>query len=200
MSGLTGAVVLAAGKSRRMGKPKMLLPWGKTTVIGQVIHTLYQAERDLQVVVVAGEWIGAIQAAAASDYSPLVIFNPDFEKGEMLSSLKLGLAQLPARVDAALVALGDQPQIEVEVVMRVVRAYRENGARLVVPSYRMRRGHPWLVERSLWPHIFDLSGEQTLRDLLARFSSEIHYVDVDTPSVLKDLDTPEDYQSEKPAE
>ncbi len=197
MSAKIGAVVLAAGMSRRMGQPKLLLPWGGTTVIGQVVSVLRQAREPLEIVVVGGRLADELRAALPDEK---VAFNPDYEQGEMLASLRVGLAGLGRGVAAALVALGDQPQIEVEVVDRVIAAYRQSGARLVAPSYQMRRGHPWLIERSLWPEMLGLQAGETLRDLLARFADQIHYVAVERPSVLKDLDTPEDYQAEKPPE
>jgi molybdenum cofactor cytidylyltransferase len=115
----------------------------------------------------------------------------------------VGLRACAAEAQAALVALGDQPQILPEVVRAVLRAYEapaDGTARpgLVAPSYQMRRGHPWLVDRSLWPSIFALGPEQTMRDVLNAHAGRIHYVTVDTPTVLKDLDTPQDYQQERP--
>jgi len=66
---------------------------------------------------------------------------------------------------------------------------------LIIPSFQMRRGHPWLVGRSLWPALNSLSEDQTMRDFLRQQQSNIHYLVVDTPSILQDMDTPEDYQS-----
>ncbi len=197
MNAQLGAVVLAAGQSRRMGRPKLLLPWGRTTVIGRVVEVLHLAGDPIEIVVVAGKLEKEIRAALPGEK---VVLNPDYELGEMLSSLRVGLASLGAEIDAALAVLGDQPQIEVEVVERVITAYRASRARLVAPSYQMQRGHPWLVQRSLWPQVAGLSAQETLRDFLSRFSAEINHVEIDSPSVLKDLDTPEDYQAEKPRE
>jgi molybdenum cofactor cytidylyltransferase len=127
------------------------------------------------------------------------VFNPRFESDEMTWSLQTGLAAMPEDVEAALVVLGDQPQIEPRVVEAVLAAYRQAGPVLVVPSYEMRRGHPWLVSRALWPAILALQPPQTLRDWLNASAAQIHYLVVDTPSVLRDLDTPDDYERERPA-
>jgi len=67
-----------------------------------------------------------------------------------------------------------------------------------VPSFQMRRGHPWLVARPLWPEILALKPPESTRDFLAGHAHEIHYVNVDTPSILADLDTPEDYEKSHP--
>jgi molybdenum cofactor cytidylyltransferase len=127
------------------------------------------------------------------------VFNPDFASGEMLSSLQAGIVALSERFEVTLLALGDQPQIEGGVVQAVLAAYHQKGARLVVPSYQMRRGHPMLLHRSLWAEIMALRSPQTLRDLLQAHADQIHYVVVDTSSVLQDVDTPADYQKFRPS-
>lgn len=195
-----GAVVLAAGASRRMGQPKMVLPWGSTTVIEQVTRTLAAAGAQPVVVVTGG---AREQVEAALDSQPVhLVHNPNFEQGEMLSSLTAGLESpslaASPEVAAALVALGDQPAIQVEVARQVISVYWQTGARLVVPSYRNRRGHPWLVDRNLWPALINLPRNRTMRDFLNLHSGDIHYVTVETPTVLKDVDTPEDYYSQRP--
>lgn len=191
-----GAVVLGAGLSRRMGSPKLLLPWGATTVIGKVVSTCVGAGA-AEIVVVTGAETVSIRAALA-DLPATTVFNPDYQQGEMVSSLKVGLGALPEAIAAALVVLGDQPQIEANTISLVVGAYRSSQAQIVVPSYELRRGHPWLLHRSLWERIQSLSGERTMRDFLNEHAHLIHYVAVDTPGILKDLDTPQQYQAERP--
>jgi len=197
---MIAAVVLAAGKSERMGTPKMGLPWGETTVIGQVVTTLLASQVD-EVVVVTGGGGAEVESALRrlpEGLSVRSLHNPDYAAGEMLSSLRAGISALGEDVDATLVALGDQPQIEGRVVSAILTAYRQGGAGLVVPSYNMRRGHPMLIARSLWSELLSLRSPQTLRELLLAHSGEIHYVNVDTPTILQDLDTPADYQQYKP--
>jgi molybdenum cofactor cytidylyltransferase len=194
---MIGAIVLAAGQSRRMGRPKMVLPWGSTTVIGRVVGVLAQAGIEPVIVITGGS--RELVEAALLGLPARPVFNPRFESDEMTWSLQTGLAAMPEDVEAALVVLGDQPQIEPRIVAAVVAAYRKAGPILVVPSYEMRRGHPWLVSRALWPAILALQPPQTLRDLLHASAEQIHYLVVDTPSVLRDLDTPDDYERERPA-
>jgi molybdenum cofactor cytidylyltransferase len=182
-----------------MGTPKMLLPWGETTVLGQVIATLAQAGVGEIVVITGGarELVEAEAGRLARNFPLRCIHNPAHEKGEMLSSLQCGFSALGEQVGAALVALGDQPQISASAVLKVVASSTTSKARLIVPSYNMRRGHPWLVRRSLWMQILALTPEQTLRDFLSANAAEIEYVETDA-TILKDLDTPESYQREKP--
>lgn len=191
-----GAVVLAAGQSRRMGRPKMVLPWGSTTVLGQVVHTLYSADVDPIVVVTGG---AEDQVVPMLRGLPVItVDNPFYMQSEMLLSLQSGLKAMPKNVVAVLVCLGDQPQIELEVILNVIEHFCATMNPIVVPSFQMRRGHPWLVERNLWGEILSLDKESSLRQFLHAHQDEIEYVDVSTGSILKDLDTPEDYAAEAP--
>ena len=196
-TGLVGAVVLAAGQSRRMGQPKLLMPWGEHTVIEQVVRRLLEGGAT-PVIVVSGAMHEQI-AAALSMWSVQVVHNPRYQEDQMALSLQIGLAALPAAVQATLVALGDQPQIESSVVQAVIEAYRTSQARLVVPSYQMRRGHPWLAARPLWTELLEQQPVPTLRDFLSAHAGEIHYLSLDKPSILQDLDTPDDYARQAPS-
>jgi len=195
---MIAAIVLAAGQSRRMGQPKMLLPWGETSVLGKVIETLQRAGVE-EVVVVTGGARDEVEKVI-KQYAVGSTQNTEYSKGEMLSSLQAGLGALRdnASVDAALVCLGDQPQVEEGSVRKVAEAFEAGKSNLVVPSYRMRRGHPWLVARSLWQEILAMSPAESPRDFLNRHAEEIEYVEVDTPSILADLDTYEEYLKSRP--
>jgi molybdenum cofactor cytidylyltransferase len=197
------AIVLAAGVSRRMGRPKMLLPWGNTTVIQQVINVL-RLSGLRNILAVTGGLSHEIQKML-SGTEVVLLQNPDYDRTEMLTSFQLGLRYLLGEgylagesLRAVLVVLGDQPQIEIRIVRSILETYLHTGAELVVPSYQMRRGHPWLAGRPFWPAILSLSPDQTLREFLHAYHAHIHYLVVDCPSILKDLDTPEDWENEKP--
>ena len=194
---MIAAIVLAAGKSERMGRPKMDLPWGQTTVIGQVVTTLAQAGVD-EIVVVTGGASEKVESALKVLPAKLpihTVYNQRYIKGEMMLSVKRGLSALNDRFEAALIALGDQPQVEVGVVRSILSEFKSTRAPLIVPSYKKHRGHPWLIARSLWPALLNLTDSETMRDFLNQHSDQIHYVLVDTQTVLQDLDTPADYQN-----
>lgn len=191
-----GAVVLAAGRSQRMGQPKMLLPWGDTTVVGQVVRALVQAGLG-QIVVVTGGWRQQVEAALQNSPARMV-YNPRYMEDQMALSIQVGLASLPAQTDAALIVLGDQPQMQSEVVRQVMRAYQESRAPLVFPSYHLRRGHPWIIARSLWGELLEKASVLTLREILNTYADQIRYVVVQDDTILRDLDTPADYQRERP--
>lgn len=193
---MIAALVLAAGRSLRMGRPKMLLPWGQTTVIGKVISTLLEANMN-DICVVSGGNRNEVEAALSS-FKVEYVYNPDYENGEMLSSVQAGLLHLAEKVQAAMIVLGDQPQVEVEVIRAILESYLATHSKIIVPSFQMHRGHPWLIDMELWGEINDLKPPQTLRDYLIQKSEVITYVNVDTSSILQDLDTPVDYQKLKP--
>ena len=85
-----------------------------------------------------------------------------------------------------------------QTVISVVEAYAGSGAHLVVPSYRMHRGHPWLIHRSLWPELLQLEQSESSRDFLNRHAEEIRYTEVDSSTILEDMDTPLDYLKLRP--
>jgi molybdenum cofactor cytidylyltransferase len=190
------AVVLAAGASRRMGQPKMLLPWGDSTVIGKVIDTLLAGEIHRPIVVTGRS---AQEVRLCLSGRPVGwAHNPEFERSEMLQSLQIGIPFLPTTAAAFLVVLGDQPQIESEIVRQLVDEFWKNKPALIIPSYQFKRGHPWMVRRDLWLELLSLPVQASLRDFLNAHSQDIYYLNVQTPSVLMDLDTPEDYACQKP--
>ncbi len=193
------AILLAAGESRRMGRPKLLLPWGETTVLGQVVSTLSRAGIPEILVVTGGsrQPVEELSALLAGEYPLHTIHNPEYRSGGMLSSLKAGIRALPPQAGAALVVLGDQPQIRQETVERICRVHLEKGAALVIPSFHNRRGHPWLVDRSLWEAFLSLPPAATPRSFLNEYSSVVEYVPADE-SILQDLDTPQEYDRLKP--
>jgi molybdenum cofactor cytidylyltransferase len=194
------AIVPAAGLSTRMGGPlpKPLLPWGASTVLETVVSTLLAAGID-EVIVVTGHMREAIEAALAG-HAVHCIHNPAYAGGEMLSSIQAGLAAAAPSSAGALLALADQPQMQAAVVQQVLAAFAASGGQaLVIPSHAMRRGHPIVLPRWLWPEVLALPAGDTLRTVIQRHAAAIHYVAVDTPSVLADLDTPQQYVAAAPA-
>lgn len=191
-----GAVVLAAGMSRRMGQSKVLLPWdGHKTIIEQILEQLLLAKVQ-RITVVTGHKSAEVRSLAVR-MGAEVVYNSDYATGEMLSSLKVGLRALPPYVSAALVVLGDQPRIQARVIAQVLTAYAEGAGDIIAPSYQMRRGHPILIDRRYWQEIFNLPPDGAPRDVIDKYKDRIGYVNVDTDSVLRDIDTPQDYHDQR---
>ncbi|MFN8454848.1 MAG: nucleotidyltransferase family protein [Anaerolineae bacterium] len=188
------AIVVAAGLSTRMGEPKQLLPYGQHTVIEQIVSVLRQCAL-LEVVVITGHQREAVEAKL-TPWPVRVVFNPNYQAGEMLSSIQCGLLALNPAAQAALIVLGDQPQLEATVVRQVIEAYQAGLSRLIIPSFQMRRGHPILLDRAYWPEILDLSPGDIRRPVITAHADMVYYVLFETDAVLRDMDTPEEYQQE----
>ena len=189
---MIGAIILAAGQSRRMGRNKMLLPYGTSTVLETIVAEVVACPAVTEVIVVTGHESDRITALLAS-YPVRCIFNPAYARSEMLVSLQVGLRAISDEVQAVLVVPGDHPRLRREVIQRVIDAYLPGV--FVVPSYQMKRGHPILIHRAWWSELLALPEAATLRDFIRAHEEHIRYVTVETDSVLKDMDTPEDYNN-----
>lgn len=192
-----GAIILAAGMSTRMGEQsKMLLPWDKQkTIIEHITEQVLNSRVD-HVVVVTGHMAREVREAV-EPLGAKVVYNRSYKTGEMLSSLKVGLNAMPDHIAAALVVLGDQPRIQPRVIYQIALAYAEGKSELIAPSFERRRGHPILIGRRYWTEIFNLPRGGAPRDIINAHAEDIHYVNVNTDSVLRDVDTPQDYSDER---
>ena len=139
------AIVLAAGESKRMGFPKMLLPFGGSTMIESVIENV--SESDVNNILVV---LGAEKEAIAKKISKKPVrscYNENYKEG-MLSSVKCGFKNLPADFRAVLIFQGDQPLITPDSINTVIDAYMYSGKGLVIPVFKNKRGHPLLIDKA----------------------------------------------------
>jgi molybdenum cofactor cytidylyltransferase len=190
---MISSIVLAAGLSSRMGHLKPLLPYGNRCVIEQVASVLLDSPVD-EVLIVTGFKNKAIEARL-KNLPVTLVFNPNYASGEMLASLQTGLSAVNPDSDAILLALGDQPAIQKNIVEKVVDAHQKNRGSIIIPSYNKRRGHPLIIPRKYWKEILLLNQRHTLRDFL-RSINNIFHVEVYTSSILRDMDTMTDYHRE----
>ena len=169
-------IILAAGASRRMGRPKALLEYAGETFLARLTRLL--GEHCERVIVV-----GAPDSPYAVD-----VVNPEPERG-MLSSLQCGLRALPPEAEAVLWTLVDLPAVSAATIAALAGA--RPGDRLRIPRFQGRRGHPVWMHRSLELELFTES--ESAKNVIRRHESETTYVDVDDPGVIMDADTPEEY-------
>ncbi len=202
------AVIAAAGFSRRMGRLKQLLPWGDSTVIATTAQNLAAAGAAPVVCAVGhrGDEVAAEVQAALQPGTVQIVYNQRYNSGEMLSSFQAGVAFLQgsrgaggqesrgAGEQGSLLSLGDQPHVPVDVLQALVEQAQRTPDRIVIPSHNFRRGHPIYLPRTLWPDLLALGDDETLRTLIVKHDDRITYVNVDTPSILQDMDTPSDYE------
>ena len=188
-----GAVVLAAGEARRFGSPKLLMPFGHSTVVGAVVAALAAADI-APIVIVTGPGAAAIEATLESE--PVhVVRNPDPARG-MVSSIRVGVGALPDSLNRFLVALGDQPRIRTQDISRLLQVHRSSGKGIALPTFRGKRGHPVLFDSSYRQAILALSDDQTLRDLIHAHRDDCVEVDFDSDAYVRDIDTQEQYEDE----
>ena len=187
------AIVLAAGESKRMGSPKMLLPWKGKSIIEQVVENVLSSDVS-RVVLVLGAVSDGIKSVT-SRYNVVHCYNEDFRRG-MLSSVKCGFRALPEDCTAVVVMPGDQPMIGANEINRVIAAWMESGKGIVMPAYRGRRGHPLLIDSRYREEVMSLPEDEGLRALAARNPEDVLEAETDDPSVLRDIDTRDDYLNE----
>jgi CTP:molybdopterin cytidylyltransferase MocA len=184
------ALVLAAGRGRRMGEAKAAVRLGGRTFLEMLLAALRQAGADPRLVVVAPDPGSSIEVTCAA-FAARLLVNPS-PAGGMLSSLHVGLDALAsdATIDALLVAPVDCPRVRPETIAALVDARAATGAPIVVPRYRGRRGHPALFASSLFGELRAASPAVGARSVLHAHAADRCELDVDDAAVLDDFDTP----------
>jgi len=187
-------VVLAAGLSQRMGTPKQLLPFGEKTILQTVVDVLLGLDLT-DVIVVLGHQADQIQETL-KDRSVTCCMNSAYQEG-MFASVLCGVDNIPLSADGMLLALGDQPHIDPKVGKAVVDAYQKDAAGIVIPTVGGKRGHPVVIDLKRYrAEIKSLSGEAGLKPFMRGHGDDTFELRVEDAGILRDLDTPEDYQAE----
>jgi molybdenum cofactor cytidylyltransferase len=187
------SIILAAGESKRMGFPKMLLQFNGKTMIENVLENVAGSVSD-GILVVLGAGRKDLMSLA-SKYDVKYCYNKNYREG-MLSSVQCGFKNLPPDARAILVFQGDQPFITPSVINKVVGAYRSSGKGIIIPVYNGKRGHPLLLDSKYRDQIDNLDPDEGLRSITYIYSSDIHEVDTDEPGILRDFNTYDDYKRE----
>lgn len=190
---MISAILLAAGESRRMGRPKQLLAWRGSTLLRHSLKSLIDSDAD-EIVLVLGHEADLIRKSLPALPIKIVI-NPDYIQG-MGSSLRQGLLAIDPGSEAFLVLLADQPGIGPEIINTLIRRFRQADPKrgIVRPVYRGMRGHPVLIGIRYLQEALQLQGDVGARGILLNHPGDILEIEVDRDAVLKDIDTPEEYQ------
>ncbi len=192
-------ILLAAGLSTRMGQPKQMLPFGKSTIVETVVDNMLDAKFS-EVIIVVGHCAEQVQDILG-ERPVKIVFNPDYREG-MLTSAQTGIRSLnfanaknKSDRDAFSIMLVDQPFITSELIDKVIDAYAQTDKGIALPSYNYKRGHPVIFHHRYADEILALAAESGgVRSLFKSHSEDIHYVNVDTDDVLRDIDYREDYE------
>ncbi len=180
------AIVLAAGKSSRMGSNKLLLEVGGKRVLDHILSKL----SPIPTIVVLGHRPDEIRGLA-EDQGATTVHNPNYEMG-MTTSFQAGLRALPDGVEAVFMVLSDTFGFKRELLTRMVERLEENGDALIVsPIHGSKRGHPVLFRGAILNEFMDLGNDETMKDVVNRHESRHTYVESDIWATI-DLDTPED--------
>ena len=186
------AIVLAAGTSTRMKTQKMLLIFKGKTIVETVVDNALKVTD--KVLVVLGSHKNEISEKLIGRNISLVT-NENYLQG-MLSSVICGYRALPENVEAALLFLGDQPQVPHQAAKIVIDRWEKTGKGIVIPTFNGKRGHPVLIETRFSNEIENLEAEKGLRQLMEIRKNDILEVDCLYPEILRDIDTPEEYEKE----
>jgi molybdenum cofactor cytidylyltransferase len=186
---LISAIVLAAGLSSRMGKPKLVLPLKGRPVLGRVLTVLRRSKVD-EIVVVLGSEAELVRKKIRFKGEKVVV-NPRYVRG-MSTSIRAGLEGVSRGADAAVIVLGDQPLLSSSVVDILVDAFLSKRAPIIVPAYRGQRGNPVLFSRSVFPEIMKIDGDRGAKSVIDAHGNEVLEVEVRDAGVILDVDTPSD--------
>jgi len=190
---MIAAVVLSAGESSRMGRPKALLPIEGETFIGRIVASLKQTQVG-KIIVVLGH-NSDLLAAAIRPLAVDILINTNYKLGQ-LSSLQVAVRKLlpDADCDGMLVHLVDHPYIDASLVDRMIQQFYESKKDIVVPRCRGKRGHPVLFSRALFGELLDAPMDQGAKAVVNAHRDDTLEIETDEAGVTVDIDTPELYR------
>jgi molybdenum cofactor cytidylyltransferase len=190
---MIAAVVLSAGESSRMGRPKALLPIEGETFIGRIVGSLKRTQVG-KILVVLGHNAGPL-AAAIGALPVEILINPNYQLGQ-LSSLQVAVRNLLSDpdCDGMLVHLVDHPYIDASLVDRMIRQFYESKKDIVVPRCRGKRGHPVLFSRRLFGELLDAPMDQGAKAVVNAHGDATLEMETDEEGITVDIDTPELYR------
>jgi molybdenum cofactor cytidylyltransferase len=191
---MIAAIVLSAGESSRMGKPKALLRIRGKTFIEQIISA-FRATKVGEIIVVLGHNAEELKPKI-DPLSVTVVLNPDYRKGQ-LSSLIAAIQRLQAesaKVDGVLVHLVDHPFINPAVINDMIDRFYESNRLIVIPTYKGKRGHPVLLSSQLFPELLSTPLDQGANAVVRAHRQETLELETEDEGVIMDIDTPNEYR------
>lgn len=189
---MIGAIILAAGESRRMGFPKALLLYRGKTFLQSVLEASVAATLDPVVIVLGPD---APKILRAVDLSAAIVVRNDRPESGQIGSIKQGVSAVVNRpVEAALIWPVDQPHVLVRTVEQLIQTFRESHASIVVPTFSGRRGHPVLFGKATFPELLDAPQHVGARAVTRADPARVTTLPVEDAAVLEDIDTPEAYE------
>ncbi len=178
-----GAVITAAGCSKRMGEAKLLMKIGQKTILEHTLSGIYNVADEI--VIVTGCYHERMRKVLENYNKVKMVYNSDYQKG-MFSSVLRGIQSISA--DRIFIVPGDCPLIQEEIYRKLLTRDEE----IVIPSYKGRGGHPVLISKNAREKLLKEPPNSTLKDFIKKYG--VFYLEVDSDVILKDMDTPEDFE------
>ncbi len=188
-------LLLSAGESSRFGQPKALAPFGRETVVEHLLKVLISSNVD-GTTVVLGHGDDLIRPFILKHININVVYNKDHKFGQT-SSFCAGLRSLNNDVDAVLLLPVDYPLVKAKTINALIDCFRARGSRIVIPSFRGRKGHPPLFSLSLKPEFLALDNGQGINTVAHRHQESSVVLEVDDPGVVRTFNTPEEFSALK---
>jgi molybdenum cofactor cytidylyltransferase len=188
---MINAIILAAGQSKRMGKPKPLLRFNDTTFLEHIISVLKASDLD-GITVVLGAGAQIIKESVDLSGTNIVI-NKDYSKGQ-LSSLIAAIEQCPKETQAILLCLVDNPFVTKEVINKIVHTFKETNRPIIVPVFNKERGHPTLFSKSLFDELLNAPKDKGARHVLYSNENKVLELEVSERGILMGINTEDDYK------
>ncbi|TES84081.1 MAG: molybdenum cofactor cytidylyltransferase [Dehalococcoidia bacterium] len=181
------AILLAAGKSSRMGKLKQLMPLGESTMLEQTLDNLL-GSKAAEVIVVLGYKAEEVMKRLSG--KPIkVVVNPLYRKG-MSTSIAAGLKFVDSQSQAVMLTLADQPYVDSPTINRLIDAFSSDKKGIVIPTHQGQRGHPLIFAKKYQAQLYDLSGDIGGREIIKQHPEDVLEVPVDCEGIVIDIDTP----------
>jgi len=187
---MVSSILLAAGKSKRMGKPKQLMPWGQSTMVEQTIDNLLGSAVN-EIIVVLGHRAEEVIKIIAAKPVKLAI-NRDYEQG-MSTSIIAGLNLVDNQAQAVMLALGDQPLIDCQTINRLIEEFYNHNKGIAIPTYQGRRGHPVIFAMKYKEKLRELKGDIGGRQIIKDHPEDVLEVAVNCEGICVDFDTVDSY-------
>ena len=190
---MISAIILAAGQSKRMGEPKLLLPWGEATILERVIDNVLGSGVD-EVVVILGHKSDELAARIAG--RPVKTVTNSNYQGGMSTSLICGLDSVGSGCTGVMVLLGDQPSIPSDLMENLLTVFSWGQRGIVLPEHKGSRGHPVIFDMKYRDELMGLKGDVGAKGVIEAHPDDVLEVEVEDDMVLRDINDPRDYEAE----
>jgi len=187
---MISGIILAAGRSKRMGKQKLLLPFRGSTILENVVETVTSCKSIEEVIVVYG---AAEIIHKVEKYNVKTVYNPIAEEGQSTSVIA-GLKSSDPGAKAYMFIVGDQPFISLCVLENLIDIWKQNTSSIIVPRYNGKNGMPTIFSADFKNDLMNITGDKGGRDVIKTNPDKVIYVDMDDAMAGFDVDTPEDYE------